>query len=123
MRKIRQRHGFAWLALFALTVQIVLSLGHAHHRHGGNASLVATSECATGKASHCDPALPAKDDDTCSICWAMSIAGSTITPVFADLVVSALPKEMWVQPAIVAFEMRDRSSPFRARGPPIPCFV
>ena len=119
MRKIRQRHGFAWLAFFALTVQIVLSLGHAHLRHGGNASQLAASECV-GKASLCDPALPAKDDDTCSICWAMSIAGSTIPPVFADLVLPALPKEMWVQPAIVAFEMRDRLSPFWARARPVP---
>ncbi len=117
MRSFRQHWVYGWLALLALATQLILSFGHVHV-HGAHRAASAAHPCQ-GKAS---PPCPAPNDDEqhCSICWTIAIAGSLVLTAPAALEapsVEAAP----LQPAIVTGQLRDTGTvQFQARAPPSP---
>jgi hypothetical protein len=106
-----------WLALLALATQLVLSFGHVHN-HGAPQAAAAAHACE-GKASAPCPA-PNDDEQHCSICWTVAIAGSLVLTAPAALEapsVEAVPLE----PATVTGQLRDAGTvQFQARAPPSP---
>src|SRR5438128_3708538 len=73
----------AWLALFALTLQLVLTFGHVHLDRAAPLNPVSA---ITAAAASADPATPAAPDtvadDYCAICALIHLAGS-LTPAEA----------------------------------------
>lgn len=104
-----------WVALFALTLQLVLSFGHVHAPPAG--------EPAVGASTHADggaPAQPAdRDDDYCAICAILALLSGSHTapaPTLPALVAST-PAEITVA-AELARATRPHAA-FRSRAPPI----
>jgi hypothetical protein len=120
MRPFRHHPRLAWLALFALTAQLVLSFGHGHDAltRRQMAERASTDPCLSATLSPCVPSDQSDHDDFCAICWTLGIAGSLILPTSTVLVEPT--ETCGTQPQIcpAAHEFGDRSSPFQARAPP-----
>ena len=82
MRPFRRHPRLAWLALFALTAQLVLSFGHGHdaRTRRDEAERAALGPCPTAALTPCSPSNPSDHDDFCPVCWTLGIAGSLILP-------------------------------------------
>jgi hypothetical protein len=111
----------AWVALFALACQLVLSFGHVHASKFGGGSL-AFAAAETGDAPADGPA-PQKNPiglagDLCAVCASINLAGTLILPVLAIILTPRLFTVIlpWSLAASepAAFDHR----PFSARGPP-----
>ena len=124
MRWFRSNRGVvAWVALFALACQLVLSFGHVHASKFNSGSLAfAAAETGVGSAGD-QPSSPQKTPtglagDFCAICASINLAGTLILPVLAiiltpRLFTGILPWSLAAsEPA--SFDHR----PFSARGPP-----
>ena len=113
----------AWLALFALACQLVLSFGHVHaSTFGGGTFAVAASETG-GASSDGPPSAPQKNPvglavDFCAICASISLTGTLILPVLAIILTPRLFTEIlpWSLAAGEPVSLDYR--PFSARGPP-----
>src|SRR5262249_15652591 len=112
----------SYLALFALTLQLVLSFGHVHvapiARHS-SAGEVATAANAAKPAGRHHRHLPAHADDNCAICALIHLAGTLLPsapPALALPAVSARsPHQIIVQSDLTA----PPGALFQARAPPI----
>jgi hypothetical protein len=124
MRRVRSNIRFAaWLALFAVALQLVLSFGHTHfHVTVGDAVATSASANPADKPDAQDPAAPSKHPkytDLCAICANLHLAGSI---QFPDAVVLPLPpvrgtaRPQWHGAFRLAAAHR---APFEARGPPL----
>ena len=125
----RRMGPIAWLALFALGLQLALSFAHHHDKATPSLSEPATPGCAVasgagcesnvGRASQSDDA-PGRDheDADCAICWAHAVSHAVIVGILLGIVeficrlTPALPLHSVLRPR------RRRSFAFSARGPP-----
>jgi hypothetical protein len=117
--------GVAWLAIFALACQFVLTFGHVHT---GSASIVSaafaiSADAADGSASA--PPLPAQKiptglaRDFCAVCNHISLANALVLPVSpATVLPISLLRELHWPPVAIALASRDHFY-FDARGPPL----
>ena len=120
MRWVRARLGAgSRLALFALTLQVVLSFGHVHRgdfRHAIDGRAVTGTQPAPS-----DPPLqPASDaDDYCAICATIHLAATSLLPQALQLPVplAAGPVEH-ANPVAKGF-FSPRRAPFQSRAPPL----
>ena len=119
MRPFRRHPRLAWLALFALTAQLVLAFGHDHdaqtRRH--EAQRAALGLCTSAVLNPCLPSNQSDHDD-CAVCWTLGIAGSLILPTSIALLAPTESCDASLQrcPAVQPFN--DAPSPFQARAPP-----
>jgi len=113
----RRERRFVWVALIALVAQFTLSFGHVHiHSIERMADAAASSSCVGPHA-----ACPSHHDDNdahCSVCWALSIAGSSIVPTPAAFIIP-LDKDGPDGPKPSIGTFADKGSvQFQARAPP-----
>jgi len=116
--------GIAWLAIFALACQFVLTFGHVHT--GGfsivSAALATSADRADGSASA--PASPAQKiptglaQDFCAVCNHISLTNALVLPVSPTVVPPiSFGRELHWSLVAIAFASRDHF-PFNARAPP-----
>jgi hypothetical protein len=113
----------AWLALFALACQLVLSFGHVHaSQFGGGSPAFAAAETSDTSAGG-PPSQSQKDPtglagDFCAICASINLAGTLILPILAIILAPRLFIEIlpWSLAASEPTSFDHR--PFSARGPP-----
>ncbi len=123
MRWFRTQRGFgSGLALFALTLQLVLSFGHVHLYgvRGGSATATVMAG-AKAPASLPSPAqYPANDaDDYCAICAAIHLTATSFLPQVPQLSVPFASQTIeHVKHVAFAFVAPQRS-PFQSRAPPL----
>jgi hypothetical protein len=116
MRLFRRDRRFAWLALSALAMQLIVSFGHVH-THGAYAAAAYADGCSSTAQSQC----PAHDDDDeqhCPICWAVSLAGAMVLP--QPQVITGpieLARTFEHRPAVVSLHGSETVK-FQARAPP-----
>ena len=112
----------AWVASFALALQLVLSFGHMHLESMGLASpAVASSAQSQGAAN--DGAPPGGNrgegaDDICAICAALSLTATSALPTVVALVLALAQGREWladVRSALIPFTLHFA---FQARAPP-----
>jgi hypothetical protein len=113
----------AWLALFALACQLVLSFGHVHAGQFGSAS-TAWAATETGDASAgAPPSSPQKNPiglagDFCAICASINLATTLILPVLAFILAPGSFVEV-LRWSLAASEPASHDHlAFSARGPP-----
>jgi len=117
--------GVAWLAIFALACQFVLTFGHVHTGSARilSAALAISADAPDGSAGA--PSLPAQKiptglaRDFCAVCNHISLANALVLPVSpaAILPISLVQVLPW-PPAAVALASRGHFY-FDARGPPL----
>ena len=108
----------SWAAIFALTIQLVLSFGHIHLEY------IQGSSAAIAAPSQVQPDTPNDDDrgtarhDFCAICAALNLTSSSILPT---VVLPASPfdhPQKWIadlHPAQVSYRVHFL---FQPRAPP-----
>ena len=126
MRQVRSHRRLgAWVALFALALQLALSFGHIHLDAIGLGS--APAQAATlaqgGGDDGAPPGGPSggrhhDGHDFCAICATMSLAASTVLPVLASLVLPVDHAQDWLAEAQTAQIPFDPHLIFQARAPP-----
>jgi hypothetical protein len=78
----KNRHFGSWAAVFALTIQLVLSFGHIHlGNFQGPSSVTAWSSQPNPNSSDDDDRGPG--NDFCAICAALNLTSSSTLPAFA----------------------------------------
>lgn len=116
----------AWVALFALACQLVLSFGHLHtgkfSNLSGDSLAFAAVETGDGSADG-PPSSPEKKPtglavDFCAICASVNLAGTLVLPILAIILTPRLFTEIlpWSLAATEPASLDHR--PFSARGPP-----
>jgi hypothetical protein len=117
------RGGVAWLALFALACQLVLSFGHFHAGKVDGPSL-AFAALETGDAAAAGPPSPLQKKsnglagDFCVICKNISVAGTLIMPALAIILALRLFAEILSWSLTASQPASPNHLPFGARGPP-----
>jgi hypothetical protein len=113
----------AWVALFALACQLVLSFGHVHASTFGGGSLAPAAVDTGDVRADGPPASPEKSPiglagDFCAICANINLAGTLILPILAIVLAPRLFTEIlpWSLAASEPTSFDHR--PFSARGPP-----
>jgi hypothetical protein len=116
--------GVAWLAIFALACQFVLTFGHIHTGSVGviSAALAVSADAPDGAAGA--PPLPAQKTpaglarDFCAVCNHIGMASALVLPDSPRLLppISFIRELRWSRVAIW-FASRDHFH-FNARGPP-----
>ena len=116
--------GVAWLEIFALACQFVLTFGHIHTGSVGviSAALAASADAPDRAAGA--PASPARKtptglaQDFCAVCNHIGLASALVLPVSPATVppISFIRELRWPSVAIW-FASRDHFH-FNARGPP-----
>ncbi|MEZ5828642.1 MAG: hypothetical protein R3D30_15770 [Hyphomicrobiales bacterium] len=130
LRSIRQRSWFVWLGLFALTGQIVLTLGHMHAgRENDLRDALAGLFEPHAQIEHHPTAVAAHERDApmapghlgewCAYCWTIAQAAFTILPAPAPIRHGHLDQFFRLQFPTAQFRSRDQTSPFDSRGPPL----
>ena len=113
----------AWLALFALACQLLLSFGHVHAiKFGGGSAAwaAATTDNASDDAS---PPSPQNKPtglavDFCAICANISLAGTLILPILAIILALRLFTEILPWSLAASEPASFDHVLFSARGPP-----
>ena len=107
----------ARLALFALTVQIVLSFGHVHLGNFGHAapnlasaSTQSTSSAPTQAAGHAD--------DYCAICATIHLTAISFLPPAPQLPVPFVARSVEHFNSVAVVFIAPRRAPFQSRAPP-----
>ena len=126
MAWLRSKTGrIAWLALFALACQLVLSFGHVHLAKNTGIAWTAALSAANidAQADQSSPPSPrgpvSTPDDFCAICANINLAATLVLPVLASilapvLVTAELPRlQADIRPRSIARLL------FSARGPPL----
>ena len=133
LRLIRQRSWFAWLGLFALAGQIVLTLGHSHAGRESDLrdALAGLFEPRVQISEHAAPttALAGHHRETpadsshlggwCAYCGAIAQAASTILPTPVCIRRGHRDDTFSLPLRTTALATGDRASPFDSRGPPL----
>jgi hypothetical protein len=116
----------SWLALFALTVQLVLSFGHVHLDRGaslaGHSSTLLRVNVSTGVDAASLPAgdqAPALADIDCAICALIHLAGTIVTAQPPRLPLPAVFGRAPPEPVAGLRLTAQHHSPFPARAPPV----
>src|SRR5262245_40731192 len=118
--------GFSFLALFALSLQLVLSFGHLHFERGvagpqHSSKIVAVDDAnAPLAAVHSDSqGLPENNDDYCSICAVIHLARSLVLSPAPCLPLPATYAQTKFAPEDCVAAAALSRTPFQARAPPI----
>ena len=113
--------GVAWLAIFALACQFVLTFGHVHRVSVVSAALAISADRADGSAR---PASPAQQiptglaQDFCAVCNHISLANALVLPVSPTAIPPiSFTRELHWSLVAIAFASRDHFY-FNARAPP-----
>src|ERR1700722_16341830 len=119
MRWIRgNRRIGAWAALFALAVQITLSLGHVHKlalpRPAGHAAKWLARDANTPSR----PGHPSDANDFCDICATIAMVASSVLPTPAPLPAPVATTYVWTRELASAPLAREAHTLFQARAPP-----
>lgn len=123
MRWLRANTGkIAWLALYALVCQLVMSFGHVHlgktNAEAAWAALASKADTAADSAPANTPNPAGTPDEYCAVCASIGLAGALLIPIvlalLAPLLLAAeLPwPEADITPASIAHLL------FSARAPP-----
>ena len=122
MRWFRRNMRFgSWCALFALTIQLVMSFGHLHFASSAAAAALASAAAEPLAAAPGDTPTPTKHSrvaDYCTICASIHLAG---------LLTAEPPSVSTLRPSsgerlTVLFDVSTSSysgRPFNARAPPL----
>jgi hypothetical protein len=125
MRRFRSNSGrVAWLAIFALACQFVLTFGHIH---SGSVSIISAALANSADASEGSagpPPAPAQKvptgpaQDFCAVCNHIGLANALVLPASPATIppISFIRELQWSLVAI-GFASRDHFH-FSARGPP-----
>ncbi len=119
MRFFRRDRRFTWLALFALTAQLVLTFGHVHlhaFQHH-QAAVAATGTCASHVQSSCPK--HSDDDANCPICNLISLAGTLVTPQPIAVDFPSLVSDVVAPQFSIGSFRRTETVHFQARAPPL----
>jgi len=141
MNGFRHKYFFSWLALFALTVQMLFAFGHVHvaglHIKGKLAlalePLIVQSapQCDHGSHQHVlfsvleptSPTLPAPDhkhdDENCPTCWLTSIASALVLPGEVEIVKNTLFSSVHFEQSVSVFAVARVKLPYQVRAPPL----
>ena len=111
----------AGLALFALTVQIVLSFGHVHLGRFAHAApyLTSTSTPSTSPAPNQPPVRDA--DDYCAICATTHLTGSSFLPEGPRVPIPVATQLVEHFNPVTAVFVEPRRALFQPRAPPPAC--
>ena len=109
----------ARLALFALTVQIVLSFGHVHLGNFAHAvpCLASASTQSTPSAPTQPPAGDA--DDYCAICATIHLTATSFLPQAPQLPMPFATQSVEHFNSVTAVFLEPRRAPFQSRAPPL----
>jgi hypothetical protein len=112
--------GVAWLAIFALACQFVLTFGHIH---SGRVDAISAALAISGGSTGAPPSPAQKvptglAQDFCAVCNNIGLANALVLPVSPATVppISFIRELQWPLVAI-GFASRDHFH-FNARGPP-----
>jgi hypothetical protein len=114
----------AWVALFALWLQLALSFGHRHAEEFAglgepSASFAAQADRSASPGSPANPNPDGLAHEACAICAAVSLAGCLILPDLA-LAVAPVPagrQSLRIRQALVLVDASYRL--FQTRAPPV----
>jgi Protein of unknown function (DUF2946) len=120
MRWVRARLGAgSRLALFALTLQIVLSFGHVHLgeiRHAGGGLAAAGAQPAPSAPTQ----HPVSDAaDYCAICATIHLTATSLLPQAPQLPVPLAAQPVRHVNYTAATTFSSRRAPFQSRAPPL----
>jgi hypothetical protein len=111
----------AGLALFALTVQIVVSFGHVHLGRFAHAAPYVTST-STPSTSPAPNQPPAGDpNDYCAICATIHLTGSSFLPEGPRVPIPVAAQLVEHFNPVTAVFIEPRRAPFQSRAPPPAC--
>jgi hypothetical protein len=116
----RLRLRLLWLTLFAFGMQVVVA---DFHHHAPHAAGIAARAMTAGicRPSHDRPCVPAHDDhDGCVLCWATSIAATSLTPLPLDIPSPSRVAGVRITSSPSRDVQSSRLTNVRARGPPRP---
>jgi hypothetical protein len=109
----------ARLALFALALQIALSLGHVHpgdFRHVGGGLAAGGASSAPSAPSQ----QPVRDaDDYCAICATIHLAATSLLPQAPPLPVPFASQTVEHFNSTAPSSLPARRAPFQSRAPPL----
>jgi len=109
------------LALFALTVQLVLSFGHVHV--GKIASVSSHGATTVAQAPDTDggpvPKPHTGANDFCAICATVSLIASSVLPTASSLLPPVAAEHRWLTEFANARISSDSFVLFQARAPPV----
>jgi len=118
MRFFRRDRRFVWLALFALTAQLVLTFGHIHlhaiQHH--QAAVAAAGTCASHVQSPCPN--HSDDDAICPICNLITLAGTLVPPQPIAIDLPKLVSNVVAPQRSIGSFTRSETVHFQARAPP-----
>jgi hypothetical protein len=110
----------AWVALFALSLQLVLSFGHIHKAALFSPSItgIATSQVANGGGAPPDSDRRPGADDFCAICATISLASTLLLPEPSRLTLPVGHALAWLPEFQIALAASEPHLLFQARAPP-----
>jgi hypothetical protein len=115
MQWLKQHGGSAWLALLALSMQLLLSFAHHHapdHARHVTASTLADALVAGGHSDEED------DHDHCAICWSLALASALVQPAPLGLASPAVYRHAPRIDVAVSSVLAVVGASFQPRGPP-----
>ena len=121
MVSLRSNAGkIAWLALFALACQLLLSFDHVHFgKNAGKIWTAASGAFASSDQSSSPQGPPlSTTDDFCAICASINLAGTLIVPAVTWILT---PVSVRAELPNIPADVEPRSMAhllFNARGPP-----
>jgi hypothetical protein len=108
----------ARLAIFALTVQVVLSFDHVHlSNFRAVPGLASTNTQTTPSAPSHQPASDA--DDYCAICAAIHLAATSLLPQALQLPVPVAARQVEHANFVASGSFSARRAQFQSRAPPL----
>jgi hypothetical protein len=116
----RQRCG-SWLALAAMTLQLVLSFGHIHLEKLASGSVIASVAASNAPLSQQNPLQhPANEaDDYCAICATIHLASTSFLPDAPLLPVPFASKAIEHFRYFSFNSISPRHAAFQSRAPPV----
>jgi hypothetical protein len=122
MRWVRtKRRSASWLALAAMTLQLILSFGHLHLDLAASDAQAATVAPTKTAAVPTTPAQhPTNDsDDYCAICATIHLASSSFLPDAPQLPVPFVSQTIEHFSDVVVVFVTPRRTAFQSRAPPL----
>jgi len=122
MRLVPSTRGFAaWLALFALVLQMVVSFGHVHLE--GIPGVHSETSAGSAKAhAQAAPAQQPRDDDDdayCPICASVYLTASSFVPAAPILPLPSVSSAVEHFDHNAAVFVASRRAAFQSRAPPL----
>lgn len=117
------RRAVAWLALFALACQLLLSFGHVHVGQLSRGSPGWATAHSGNAPADAPPSPPQKSPtrlaaDFCAICANVSLAYTLVLPILAIILAPRLFTEILPGSLAAGEPASPDHRPFSARGPP-----